>query len=685
VCGLAGILIFAPPDRSPPPRGWIQEAWLDRLDGCIARRGPDGHGRFRQRVRTAGGAWAEVALVHRRLAVIDPAGGAQPLLVRPADLPSGSWAAPEPADAHAVDEHRSEVAAACVFNGCIYNHRPLRRELAAAGHVFRTDHADTEVLPHAVLAWGDAAASRLRGMFGAGVWVAARGELTLMRDPMGEKPLCVAAIDGAGPLEACRVWVFGSTASAVIHGVVCVRPDVPPRRLAGDCEAWVRYGWGDHPPGDLVRNLRPGETLVIGAEGERRRVDRPEIPAGDGARRGSLSVAEVSALVRRAVESRLESDVPLGCLLSGGVDSSVVAAVASRALGRLRTFTVRMPEARYDESAHARRVAEALGTEHVTLDCRADPGEDLETLITQAGVPLADSSLLPMAWVARAAAEQVKVLLSGDGGDELFAGYERTRAAAWLAGVRGAALRTAGRLVAHGPLPRWLARAHPKSRRSKLGRLLTAARWGGPLELLSIVPTPLLRSLLGREPAPPGSLMDGPAPCRVDGPAALLAWELDHALPGDLLLKADCGSMHAPVELRAPLLDVDLVAACARAPLSDLMPGGRPKGLLRAVARSLVGPALADRPKMGFAVPLGAWFRTDYGGLRTRLADRLHSSEPFGPEWLGLGLDVGVARRLLHEHVEGLADHAQRLHLLLVFSIWGRWLGRVLRGASGSS
>jgi asparagine synthase (glutamine-hydrolysing) len=301
------------------------------------------------------------------------------------------------------------------------------------------------------------------------------------------------------------------------------------------------------------------------------------------------------------------------------------------------------------------------------------------------GVPLADSSLLPMAWVARAASERVKVLLSGDGGDELFAGYERTRAAEWLTGLRGAGLRTAGLLGGSGPLQRWLARGHPKSRRSKLGRLLMAARHGGPLELLSIVPGPLLRSLLGREPRPPASLMDERSPIRVEGAAGLMAWELDHALPDDLLLKADTGSMQAPVELRAPLLDVDLVAACARAPLSVLAPGGRPKGLLREVARSLVGPSLVDRPKMGFALPLGEWFRTDYGGLRTRLADLLHSSEPFGPEGLGVGLDVGVARRLLREHVESGVDHAQRLHMLLVFSIWGRWLGRGLRGAAGTS
>lgn len=680
MCGLAGILVIAPPDRPPPERGWIDESWLDRLDACIARRGPDGHGRFRQCVRTPSGDRAEVALVHRRLAVIDPSGGSQPMLVRSGDVPRGLGATGDDGGgAHAG------VAAACVFNGCIFNHRPLRQELSAAGHTFRSDHADTEVIPHAVLAWGDECASRLRGMYGAGVWIAARGELRLMRDPMGEKPLSVAALEGHGPLEGCRVWVFGSTASAVIHGVMCVRPDVPARRLAGDCEAWVRYGWGDHPPGGLIRNLRPGETLVISGGGERRRIDRPEIPATDRERRGSLNVTEAAALVRRAVESRLESDVPLGCLLSGGVDSSVVAAVASRALGRLRTFTVRMPEARYDESEHARRVAAALGTEHVTLDCRANPGDDLEALITQVGVPLADSSLLPMAWVARAASERVKVLLSGDGGDELFAGYERTRAAEWLTGLRGAGLRTAGLVGGSGPLQRWLARGHPKSRRSKLGRLLMGARRGGPLELLSIVPGPLLRSLLGREPRPPASLMDERSPIRVEGAAGLMAWELDHALPGDLLLKADTGSMQAPVELRAPLLDVDLVAACARAPLSVLAQGGRPKGLLREVARSLVGPSLVDRPKMGFALPLGEWFRTDYGGLRTRLADLLHSSEPFGPEGLGVGLDVGVARRLLREHVEGGVDHAQRLHLLLVFSIWGRWLGRVLRGAAGTS
>jgi asparagine synthase (glutamine-hydrolysing) len=662
MCGIAGILrVTGPGVTPPPPERAIPESWLDTLDAAVRHRGPDGRGRFRQRVRRASGAIADVALVHRRLSIIDHGGGAQPMLHgrvpgAPADTPSLLF--------HAVPGARVEYrpvpapALAVVFNGCIYNHRELRSELRGLGLEFVADHADTEVIPAAFAAWGHGAMCRLDGMFAVGLWDARAGEVVLARDTAGEKPLYAVR-------AAAGLWAFASTFAALVSwlrvagrheaGVEGLRPNVP-----GVLE-WLRFGASLRSPLLPLEEVPPRTVVRLGAQEDGTDGAGASVPARfrelPGRRHGTgiLTIDQADRAISDAVTSRLEADVPIGCFLSGGVDSSLVALHARRALGSLRTFTVRMPDARYDESAFAARVAGLLDTRHETLDCDARPAEQLPALITQLGLPLGDSSLLPTHWVSRAAGGQVKVALCGDGGDELFAGYERHVAARLLARWR-TLLRT---------LPSGVgAAAHPKSRRSKFARLIQAARFGYN-DLLSIFPARQMAALVpGWEAEAVG---DGVG---VDAPRA----DFEHSLPADLMRKSDTASMAVPVEVRSPLLARCVVDAAMAASLRDLMPKGRRKGLLRALARRALPDDLVDRPKMGFAIPVGKWVRSDFGGLGGLVRDSLGGADPLPASVLGVEVDLSRVRRMVAAHLEGREEHGQRLYHLAVLAVWAGWV-----------
>jgi asparagine synthase (glutamine-hydrolysing) len=714
MCGIAGILRTLRVETAPPPELSIPEAWLDVLDEGIRHRGPDGHGRFRDRVVREDGAVVDVALVHRRLAIIDPATGGQPMISeRGRDLPAGG----------------AEGLVAVVFNGCIYNHRELRKELDAAGHRFTTDHSDTEVLIHGWREWREKLAERLEGMFAFAVWDRGSGTLFLARDHYGEKPLYVCdtrlcQTDEHLPLEMLdggdeplsndhpllknpnQMFAFASSAACLnaISNIVGPTPVAmwrDPVTRAQWTRAWLKEGFAAVSPIGVTAELGPSHARLVGQEAKAEvgslwcDLDHPSVfayepdrlrPLG-GARfdqggfgprtvpRHAISAIDVDALLRCAVERRLEADVPLGCFLSGGVDSSLVALNAKRAMGQLRTFCVRMPDPRYDESKFAEEAAKVIGTEHVTLECDPRPAEDLVRLISQLGLPFGDSSLLPTYWVSRAAGTVVKVALSGDGGDELFAGYDRHLAAlvlrrwSWLLA-----------LVPSGLLPR----ANPKSAWSRLARLADAAR-NGYGEIRAIFSRPDLVRLAGRRP--PGTwamdLRTVLSPVRPTLAAALTT-ELAY-LSGDLLRKLDTASMAVPLETRCPFLDTELAAAVHAADPRDLIPGGQRKGLLRQVARMHLPPEIVDRPKMGFAIPIGEWFRTDYGGMRQLLMDHLESAEPWGPPDLAIDLNMAFVRRMLGEHMSGRRDHSQRLYMLLVLSIWAKGVAAVGLGAGGGA
>ncbi len=706
MCGIAGVLRVHPPGQAPPPpEVAIPEGWLDILDDSIKHRGPDGHGRFRDRAIRPDGSTVDVAFVHRRLSIIDHAGGHQPMVLRGTGLPAGDIARKgDTTDAyrrtldHVLNPCPRCASLGCgtiavVFNGCIYNHRDLRKELEAAGHVFSTDHSDTEVLVHGWGEWREELPQRLDGMFAFVTWDGAKAELALARDRAGEKPLYHAA----------------NAFASCVPGLLRVS-DAQGRRIAGPVERdamgyWLRFGallhapwpWNEHEGVRPVEEVYPAGMwrhyfVGIGEEGNtvsyhsfyhgRRALafDQASTKAyGFPSRgeRGDLTPDAAFACLRSAVTSRLEADVPVACFLSGGLDSSLIAAIAQEHLrsvgGRLRTITARMPDAQYDESAFGSAVAERLGTDHLTLDTSPRPADDLVRLIRQLGLPFGDSSLLPTHWVSAAARQHAAVALAGDGGDELFGGYDRYRASTLA--------RRWGRLLALLPLPD-APPGGPKSRIARLARLASASRWRGYRDLVSIFPSPLLAGLIGQDRRPIQNRWPDD-PLRIDFAHTSFGY-----LPADLLRKTDTASMAVALEVRAPMLARNMVDDCLGATLSSLMPNGQRKGLLRAVARRYFPPEIVDRPKQGFAIPIGDWFRTDYGGMRQLLLDYLNGPEPFGPDHLGINamINMGFVKQMLREHDDAGVksvwpwkgrDHSQRLYMLLVLSIWAKWLGRL--------
>lgn len=661
MCGLAGILRLHPPGEAPDHLDAIPEHWLDILDDSINHRGPDGTGRFRDRVVIEDGRTIDVALVHRRLAILDAEGGRQPMVhdgerLRP-DLTYRPGAAPFVASER-VDPQTRLIAV--VFNGCIYNHAVLRREIGGA---FESDHADTEVIPRAYCAWGATAVARLDGMFALGVWDRRAADVVIARDRAGEKPLYT--FSGESGLR-----MFASSAAGVTRLAAHLRR-APIDLQRGEIVSALYHGW-THGSGivGVHAELEPS-WLARGAPAHKGD-DAEEDHAGwwpwaYAERRDTpLTADEVESLLRRSVHDRLESDVPLAVFLSGGVDSGLVAALARERRPDLTTLTVRMPDPRYDESEAAIATARHLGTTHRTLECHAEPAEDLVRLIQQLGAPLGDSSLLPAYWLCRATREIAGVALSGDGGDEVFGGYQRHAAVGVLR-----RWRTPLAWLPAGLFPQ----RDPTSRSAKAARLIRAARRNGFHDLRAVFASEDLDALLG---APRGRVR----PASLPGDPLLD--DFRHYLPHDLMRKTDTASMAVALEVRAPFLARAIVDRALAAPLGDLMPGGARKGLLKRVARRHLPPEIVDRPKMGFAIPIGEWFRTDFGGLRTLLLDHLLSSDPFpGVGEAGLTIDAARVRRLLREHDDaGSAslwpwkgrDHAQRLYALLVVSIWARWL-----------
>lgn len=685
-----------------PPREAIPEHWLDVLDEAVRHRGPDGQGRFRDRVVRADGSVVDVALVHRRLSIIDHAGGAQPMVfvgaspprgahvrspargamapllfhgkpnapvvyhelratgVPPVGFSSSTGILPGGAHQHGQDARATDLVAV-VFNGCIYNHRELRRELLAAGHEFATDHSDTEVLLHGWREWGESLFERLDGMFALAIWDRAAASLTLARDSFGEKPLYFAR----GHDQAVRDLSLTFSSSAAALARMAMHPAVPAQhqRVTDGLHEWIRFGFAASPPSGYFRGLIASGVLIEDSEGSRISRHGPVFRgAKPPARRNTLDAAAVEETLGHAVRARCEADVPLGCFLSGGIDSSLVALLAHRALGNLRTFCVRMPRGADDESAIAAKVASIIGTDHTTLDCRADPAADLQRLIAQLGLPFGDSSLLPSHWVSAAARQHAAVALAGDGGDEMFLGYERYRAADMLARHRHL-------LAMMEPLLRSARGARRRSTIARAARVSAAARGLGYTDLVSIFPSSDLRRLV------PAEINLGVHDDRWVGVDRAVLWDLQCYLPDDLMRKVDTASMAVALEVRSPLLSNDIAAMCLSASLDSLMPRGRRKGLLRQVARKHFPARIVDRPKQGFAIPIGEWFRSDYGGMKQLLMDHLESAEPWGPPRLGIELNMKFVRQMVDEHMNERRDHSQRLYMLLVLSIWAKWMG----------
>jgi asparagine synthase (glutamine-hydrolysing) len=413
-----------------------------------------------------------------------------------------------------------------------------------------------------------------------------------------------------------------------------------------------------------------------------------------------LTTDEVDQALESAVQARLVADRPLGCFLSGGVDSSLISLYAKRHMPEIQTFCLRMPDQRFDESRIAASVASQIGARHTTLEVSTDVAADLVRIIEEIGAPFGDSSLLPTMWLCREAKKHVTVALAGDGGDELFAGYERHLAAPaldywwWL-------FRLLPRSLIEG--------SGAKSPLSKLNRLCVASddilfQRQACMLLRRLWSNPQLKRLFvpNGDGRPGYAMGTGIYPERATRrflwQRLMRAWKDPHAawtasvsdaldhdiddyLPNDILFKTDSASMHSALEVRAPFLDSKVAALARSATIDSLMPNGQRKGLLRALARKYLPASIVDRPKMGFAIPLADWFRSDFGSLRTLLGDLvINAKDPFPADILGCELNRTFIRELFDQHMSGKRDHAQRLYALLVMAIWCRWYRRITRG-----
>jgi asparagine synthase (glutamine-hydrolysing) len=609
VCGIYGLV-------GRPEVGL--EAPLRRMANTLVHRGPDGDGRHVSE-------WAGLGC--RRLAIIDVAGGAQPLA-----------------------SEDGEVIAVC--NGELYNHATLRRGLEARGHRFRT-RSDVEVIPHLYEERGADFVDALDGMFGVAVWDARRRRLILARDRLGEKPLYYAVTPGG--------LAFASEPKALLASGL-VRAAADWSALAG----YLRTGWVGTPESAFagIAKLPPGGRLVL--EGESLRVDRywevgpllAEPPLRVGLRDAATLLREH---LGRAVSAALVSDVPVGVFLSGGLDSTAIAAVARERLGALSTFALGFDVPGFDEREHAGLAARALDTRHHTLTVTPELFlEGVRDLTRVLDEPLADPALVPTFLLARFARREVKVVLVGEGGDELFAGYPTYLGGALATRWARLPLRVRHALTAAAPLLG--ASSGNTTVRYLLRRFLEAAdapaaarhrAWTGcvPPERLTALATTGGPLVAPPEPATPD------ARSAVD---ALLALDLTGYLPDDLLVKLDRASMAASLEGRAPFLDHHLVEFACRLPVDLKLRGLATKRVLRAAVADLVPPSIRRRVKRGLTVPLAAWLA---GPLLPFARDTLARLDPavFRP---------AAVTALLDEHVARRRDNRRELWALVMLQLW---------------
>jgi asparagine synthase (glutamine-hydrolysing) len=576
-----------------------------------------------------------------------------------------------------------------VFNGQAYEHEALRAELRRRGHPFAT-RSDTEVVLRAYLEWGEGFAEHVHGMFALALWDAPRRKLVLVRDRLGKKPLYYALGAGEGwvgsipeagaaPLPASRV-VFGSELKALVaHGAV-------PRTV--DTESVVQYLAAEYVPAPRsilagVRKLPAAHVAVLDAQGFRMR-RYWEIPLPDA--RASISpreaAAEVLRLLDAAVARRLVADVPVGVFLSGGIDSTAITALAVRHHARLKTFAIGFSEASFDESGYANLAARALSTVHHTEVLSGSACVDLLPEVARhLDEPFADPSILPTHLLSRFTRGHVKVALAGDGGDELFAGYDpflAHRPGAWLSRLPSpvrSALAAAVRLLPSSPTNMSLDfRLKQLVRGLSTSPALRHAAWIGafaPGELEGIL-SPDLRPLARDEVVYREILAEaergarvGVDPGSVDGAQRFY---LTRYLADDILVKADRASMMASLEVRAPFLDTHLVELAARLPWQTKLGLASTKLVLRRALQEIVPPPILKRSKKGFGIPVARWIR---GPLRP-LFEELFSPAALRDSGL---FDPVAARAWLDRHLRGEADHRKPLWTLAMLLLWQRnWM-----------
>ena len=619
MCGIAGFTDIAPRPRTLEG----DRSRVRQMCQVMRHRGPDDEGVF-----VAPG----VGLGMRRLSIIDLAGGHQPI-------------------------HNEDQTISVVFNGEIYNYRELRETLEAAGHRFSTS-SDTETIVHGYEEWGDGVLSRLRGMFGIAIWDANTDTLLLARDRVGIKPLYYA--------EAAGRLFFGSEAKCLL-----VNPEVD-REL--DPRALDHYLAYLYTPRDRaifrgVRKLPAGHFLKV--HNGRVEVERywqlPIEPTFTGSEAEALDQLECT--LATAVRSHMVSDVPLGAFLSGGIDSSIVVALMAKASTRaVKTFSIGFDEAPFNELPHARAIAEHLGTEHHEFVVRPDALGILDRIIWHFDEPFADSSAIPTWYVSEMARQHVTVVLSGDGGDELFGGYDRylphPRVASFdrlVPGVGRAIAAAAWRGLPHGVRGKNFLRHVARDAQGRFLDSLTFYHADERRALLSLD----AQQALGDWDAETAFRAPFERMGQLPFPSQMMAFDFETYLPDDCLTKVDRMSMAHSIESRVPLLDHLVVEFAASLPASLKIQGSRRKHLLKELAFRLVPRELLDRPKQGFGVPIGNWFR---GSLRETFGDVIGSSVTRQRGYF----NQAFVRRILDEHLAGTRDHSLRLWQLLVFELWHR-------------
>ena len=621
MCGICGLIHF---DGKP-----VSRELLAGMNDLLTHRGPDGDGYF------INGA---VGLAMRRLKIIDIASSDQPL----------------------YNEDRS---IALIFNGEIYNYRELRRELASRGRRFTTD-GDGETIVHLYEEYGAEVLKHLRGMFAFALWDARRGRLLLARDRFGQKPLYY--------YQDSKVFVFASEIKSIL-----AHPAVPRMsRFAADDQgaltAYLSFGYVPAPETAFagIKTLEPASALQInraGAVAETRYWEAPRLAPPDPAAKAETTVGALREQLEEAVKLRLVSDVPLGAFLSGGLDSSLIVALMRRySNAAVKTFSIGFEgDDSFDETPFAETVARHLETEHSAFRVKPAAMSLLSELVWHHDQPFADSSAIPTYLVSKLTREQVTVALTGDGGDELFAGYERFYAAALMRKigiVPAPILRAAAGMLAL--LPEGTSYYNPVKRARRFARAASQELADAAFDLVRIFDAELLAEISpGGDPDARdlSRYLDASQPHPI---ARLVEANMKSYLPDDLLIKADRCSMMASLEARAPFLDHELAEYAATIPFNLKLKGGNTKHILKEAARGLLPDDIVNRKKHGFGVPLGAWLRQDIGAAREILLSRRARER-------GL-LDMTVVERLIREHESGARDHNRQLWALLTLEEWHR-------------
>ena len=623
MCGIAGYIGLAAPAHVT--------LGLKRMADAVAHRGPDDQGFFESEIRAGG----RVGLAHRRLAIIDLTQGGQPL-------------------------GNEDGTIQIVFNGEIYNFAALRQELESAGHVFRT-HSDTETIVHAYEQWGDACVDRLLGMFAFALWDGPRQRLLLARDRFGKKPLFLMAHHG--------LLLFASEIKSLL-----AFPGVQPRFNERSLIPYLVYRYVPGPATmfEGIRKLMPGTVAVVegGVLAERGFYTSPDaLPMNPGPGSGpGDSVKAFLDLLDDAVRMRMVADVPFGAFLSGGLDSSaIVALMARHASGRVKTFSVGFAEARYSELNYARVVAKAFDTDHHEVQVsQADIVEQLPALVRFRDAPLSEPSDVPVYLLARAAQREVKMVLTGEGADEMLGGYPKHVFERFSAGY----LRLPARLRDSALRP--LAQALPfdfqraKTAVASMGLAdfsQRMPRWFGALGLSQV------GQLLAPGAWKPANLAEHlPVLHAAAGNSALrsiLHFDQTHWLPDNLLERGDRMTMAASIEARMPFMDHRLLALVSALPDHCRVRGIQTKWILREAMKQLVPGPILTRRKVGFRVPVNEWFRSS---MKSFVMDALASPMSRVRRYF----DAECLDALLVQHMSGRQNHEKLIWALVNLEVLHR-------------